>query len=150
MPKRFQFRLQTVLRVREVREREAKRRVGKKWGEIALLDSLDRDTTAEIDARQRQLRLLQDAPRIDSTALVRQRAWIAHLRKTMLERQVVRRRLAEELRELQAQLAAARTQTRMLEKLRERGQTEHRKAIQRFEQAQSDELAQRLPALSEH
>ncbi len=149
MARRFQFRLATVLRVRAVREREAKRRVAEKWAEIARLDALTQQTYAELDARQETLRKTQHAAGLDLQELARQRAWIAHLRKMQWERQNLRRRLLEQLRELQAQLAAARTQTRVIEKLKERNLAAYRAALGKHEQSQSEQLAQHLHALDE-
>ena len=52
MARRFEFRLQTLLEVRQLREREAKRSVATKSAEIARLDRLNEQTAVEI-LRQR-------------------------------------------------------------------------------------------------
>lgn len=144
MAKRFQFRLQTVLRVRELREREAKRRVAEKRAELARLDQLDRQTSDEIRAQQDALRGLQSGAALNPAELSRGRAWIAHLQRTLAQRQLVRAGLLRELEQRLADWRAARQQLRILEKLRERRWAEYVHGRQQAEQFESDELAQQL------
>ena len=89
MAKRFTFRLETLLRVRELREREAKRRVGAKHAEIARVDALNRQTVDEITARQAELRDRQTGA-LSTDELMRARAWIAYLRRTIVDRRAAR------------------------------------------------------------
>ncbi|HPM24737.1 MAG TPA: flagellar FliJ family protein [Phycisphaerae bacterium] len=144
MARRFQFRLETLLRVRQLREREAKRNVAAQRAEIARLDRLNEQTAEEI-ARQQEI-LLQGQQRgvLDPLTLQRGRAWIGHLRRTIAQRHVQRAEMVSRLRELQALWQAARTQARIIEKLRERRWTEYRRTRDRQEQAAADELAQQL------
>jgi flagellar FliJ protein len=142
--KRFQFRLETLLRVREIREREAKRKVGVKQAEIARVDQLNRLTAEEISQRQNALRAQQGQGVLDPDTLLRERAWIAYLRQTIVERQTFRAGLVRELATLQAELRQARRQKRTIEKLRERRWEEYIKCRKRREQAESDELARQL------
>lgn len=144
MARRFRFRLQTLLRVRQLREREAKRKVAAQRAALARLDRLDEQTAAEIARQQAALRADQQQPRVDPLALQRGRAWIAYLRRTLAQRQVQRTELQQQLRELLERLRAARVQARTIEKLRERRLREHARARGRREQAASDELAQQL------
>lgn len=144
MAKRFRFRLETLLDVRRMREDEAKRKVGAKSAEIAQIDRLNEQTTDEILAQQETLRGSQQQAALDTADLQRARAWIAHLRRTIAERQTHKARLLEELHELQDALRQARVQTRVIEKLRERRYDEHRRANDRREQAEIEELAQQL------
>jgi len=142
--KRFQFRLQTVLRVRELRERDAKRRVAETRAELARIDQLDRQTADEIRAQQEALRRLQAGAALSPPELSRGRAWIAHLQRTLAQRQLARAGLLRELEQRLAEWRAARQQLRILEKLRERRWAEYVHDRQRAEQAESDELAQQL------
>jgi flagellar FliJ protein len=144
MAKRFQFRLETLLRVRELREREAKRKVGAKQAEIARVDQLNRQTDDEILRRQDNLRSHQQGETLVAADLARERAWIGHLRRTILERQAVRAGLVTELGALRDQLREARTQKRIIEKLRERRWEDYTRDRQRQEQAESEELARQL------
>lgn len=143
MAKRFTFRLETLLRVRELREREAKRKVGAKQAEITRLDRLNRQTTDEILRRQDALRERQRGS-LATDELVRERAWIAHLRRTIGERRTARGELVVQLEELRERMRQARTQKRVIEKLRERRREEYERDRKRREQAESEELAQQL------
>jgi flagellar export protein FliJ len=145
LARRFQFRLETLLRVRELREREAKRNVATKRAEIALLDRLDAQTAVEITRHQELLRLQQGQGHLDALTLQRGRAWIAYLRRSIALRQSQRIELLSQLQELQAVWRTARTQARIIDKLRERRWNEYVHERQRQEQAADDELAQRLP-----
>ena len=145
MARRFQFRLQTLLELRALREREARRRVAAQQAQIARLDQADRDAAAEIGRQQSALLQAQESGAIDLAALQRGRAWIAHLRNTIAQRHVQREQLKAVLAELRAAWTQARTQARIVEKLRERRWQRYRKDRERREQAASDELAQQLP-----
>lgn len=144
MAQQFRFRLETVLRVRDLREREAKRRFGAKQAEIARLDVLDDQTQSEISQTQAALLQSLENARLDPTELSRSRAWVAHLRRTILERQVVRRGLMADLEKLRSEFQQARTARRVIEKLRERRYEEYRRERNLREQADADELALRL------
>lgn len=147
MARRFQFRLQTLLEVRQLREREAKRRVAAKSAEIARVDLLNSQTRSAITGQQEALLAAQQRGRLDPLELQRGRAWIAYLRKTIATRLGQRAALEQELRTLQAELRDARTQTRIIEKLRERRWDEYAHNRARREQAEADELAQQLQGL---
>ena len=144
MARRFQFRLQTLLRVRELREREAKRKVGLKQAEIARLDQLDRQAAEQISAHQQVLREQQSRARLAPVELSREQAWIAYLHHTIVERQAIRAGLVSELEALRNEWHAARRRKRMVETLRDRRWDEYTKNHARREQAESDELARAL------
>lgn len=144
MPRRFRFRLETVLRVRELREREAKRKVGAKLAEIAALDQLNQQSATEISRRQDDLNRSQQAEFLDPRSLSGGRAWISFLRRSIAQRQMTKASLLKELDQLRSELVAARTQTRILEKLRERKLETWKREGQLREQAEMDEVARRL------
>ena len=144
MARRFQFPLETLLRVRALREREAKRKVAAQRAEIARLDRQNRQTAEEISRQQAELLAGQQHGRLDPSALQRGRAWIAHLRRTITLRQAQRVALEAQWQQLQAAWLAARTQLRIIEKLRERRWAAYRHDHSRSEQAAADELAQQL------
>ena len=143
MAKRFHFPLETLLRVRDIREREAKRKVGLKQAEIARVDQLNRRTAEEISSRQDRLRLHQEG-RLSASESIRERAWIAYLRRTIGQRQAQRAELVAQLEKLQETFVHARVQKRIIEKLRERRWDEYSRRRKRREQADADELAQQL------
>jgi flagellar export protein FliJ len=149
MAKRFRFPLQTLLNVRQLHEREAKRRVGAKASEIARLDGLRAQTTVEVGRQQEVLLSAQQQGALNPLELQRGRAWIAHLRKTSALLGAQRVELANQLQELQVHLRAARTQTRIIEKLRARRWQAYRKDRDRREQATADDLARQLQPLGQ-
>jgi flagellar FliJ protein len=149
MARRFEFRLQTLLRVRELREREAKRKVAAKSAEIARLDQLNAESQAEISGQLERLGAAQRSGVLDLTRLQRGHTWIAHLRRTIAVRSQQKAGLLEQLRELQDALREARTQTRIIEKLRERRWEAYRRDRSRAEQAELDEVARQLHALEQ-
>lgn len=144
MARRFAFRLQTVLNVRQLREREAQRDVAAKSAEIARLDQLNEQTAEEITRQQATLLEAQQRGELDPLELQRGRAWIAHLRRTIATRQMQKAEFGEQLQDLQARLRDARTQTRIIEKLRERRWGEYTRDRRRREQTESDDLARQL------
>jgi len=142
--RRFEFRLHTLLRVRQLEEREAQRKVAAQRAEIARLQKLDEQTRAEIARQQTALLEQQRSGHLDPLELQRGRAWIAHLRRQIGLRQMQRAELLTRLQELQAAWQAARTRRRAIEKLRERRLADYQRRRQRAEQAASDELARQL------
>ncbi len=145
--RRFHFPLQTVLRVRELHEREAQRKLAMQSAEIAQLDRLNSQTREEIAAQQSDLRALQQRGSLDPSELTRRRAWIGHLGRTVSQREVLRAQMVAKRDQLQAEFVAARKATRTIEKLRERRWTEYATQRRKQEQALADELAQQLHPL---
>lgn len=141
---RFRFRLQTLLRVRELREREARRKVSAKMAEIARIDEWNRETADDVSRIQRHILERQSTATIDARELTRQRAWVSHLRRTIAERQVAKQSLVTQLESLRAELRTARTQMRVIEKLRERRYGEWKRERGLVEQAAMDEVARQL------
>jgi flagellar FliJ protein len=146
MPRAFQFRLETLLRVRRLREREAQRNLAAKQAEIARVERLSRQAADELRACRDELLGAQERSALDPPLLVRQRAWIAHVHRSLLEQESLKARLIGERRELQEVLRNARTQVRMLEKLRGKRWEEYARRARHDRQAASDELARTLLA----
>ncbi len=144
MARRFQFRLATLLRVRELREQDAQRKVAAQCAAIARLDQLDTEAEHLIRVQQEVLLTTQRAGVLDPAQLQRGRAWVVHLRRMMAQRAAQRADLEQELKRLRDEFHAARKETRILEKLRERRLTEHTRTMAREEQMTADELARQL------
>lgn len=147
MAQPFRFRLKTLLRVRDLREREARRKVAAKQAAIARLDETNRAAAEEILRRESAMRASAERGPLSAADLLRERAWIAHLRRQILERQQVRVALERELAELRSAWGRARTDLKVMEKLRERRFEQHRRAQALREQAETDEVAQKLFAM---
>lgn len=144
MAQAFRFRLQTLLRVRELRQREAQRRLAAKQAEIARIDQLETHVAEQVRATQAAMRAGQHGEHVDPLELVRMRAWIAHLRRQSAQHQQVRAKLAEQLAQLQHEVRQARTQTRALEKLKDRRFEQYSRERARREQNAADDLARDL------
>ena len=144
MAKRFRFRLETLLRVRRLNEREAKRKVAAKQAEIARIDEVSRQARREILTQAGVLRTEQSREKLNVAALSTRRSWIAHLKRMMLLHKQMRMEREDELKRLAGALSRARTQTQIVEKLRERRWAAYRKQRGRREQSESDELARQL------
>lgn len=143
MARRFRFQLDTLLRVRQLRQREAERRLATRQADLLKLDQLRTQTADEIDACQQRLRQHQEG-RVDPRDLTGRQAWIMHLRRCLASAEQQRAAIQQELRELRQNVQVARTQTRMLEKLRERRADEHRRSVNHQQQAQAEEVARQL------
>lgn len=144
MARRFRFPLQTLLKVRRLRERETKRKVAAQSAEIARLDRLDEATRAEIVVQQRALLERQQQAELEPRDLSRGWAWIAYLRQTLSQRQKLRAEMVVRLERLQAEFRDARRDRRVIEELRERRWAQYVHARERGDQAVADELAQQL------
>jgi flagellar export protein FliJ len=144
MARRFTFSLETLLRVRDLRAREAQRRLAEQRAAIAQLDAQNAQTTREIAAAQAALLGQQRGAALDPTGLARGRAWVAHLRGVIVQREQRKRELERRAEALQDQWLTARRALRIIEKLRERRFTAWRKAEQHREQAEHDEVARTL------
>ena len=144
MARRFRFRLETLLKVRELREREEKRKVASKRAEIARLDRANERADDEILLQQSKLLESQRRGRLDPEAVRSTRAWITVLRSSIVHRQSQKAHWTDELEQLQAVYREARKQTRMIQKLRERRYREHVKQRDKRDMADADELAQQL------
>lgn len=144
MAKRFQFSLQTLLRVRELREQEAQRRLADQQAAVAQVETAIAQNWQEIRATQGRLAAAQNEAALDPTALARGRAWVAHLRNVILQNEQHKAVLSGQLAELRDQWLEARKQRRVLQQLRERRWEQYRRHVQREEQAVMDEVAQQL------
>ncbi|MBK8914645.1 MAG: flagellar FliJ family protein [Phycisphaerales bacterium] len=147
MPARFTFRLDTLLRVRALRERECERAVAQVRAEIARLDAWCVSTQDEIEARQNDIRSASAEGAIDPRELARLRAWIAHLRGSLSARSAERSALLAQSEARLAEWRDARRDRRVIEKMRETRLAQHLRDVAAGDQAQADELAQQLHAM---
>lgn len=147
MAKRFVFRLETVRRVRELREREAQRAVAGMRAQIAQFEQQNAQAQHEIAEVQQRLANQQTLSSIDPTELSRGRSWIAHLRITILQRERQIAELSSKLQELLDVWREARKQLEIINKLRDRRLDAHRTMVRKYEQREMDAVAQRLHTL---
>jgi hypothetical protein len=142
--RRFEFRLERVRRVRDLEERVARSERARAES-VARAAEASRDQARSVLERSRAwLRELLEAggdPRHAALAERTSAAELADLRKK-LELARTQRLQAERMAALHRERKGA---ARALEELRERARTRHVAELERLENAQLDEIAQRLP-----
>ncbi len=138
---RAKFRLHTLLRVRELREREARRRLGAKQAEIARLDAAAAAIRDDVSRQQEAIRAMQRSASPSAGALTSGRAWIAFQRRNLAEQLRLRSQRLEEFGDLRRQWLDARRDTQALQKLRDRQAAQERERLRRAEQSALDEVA---------
>jgi flagellar protein FliJ len=140
LARRFQFRFETMLKLRQQREDQHKRIVGERLARIAEA----REELARLEQLTGQgmnsVRAVQQVGRIDLQQVMAQRGWVAHLHKATLEVQARIGALEARLAQERAALAEAAKQRQILEKLKERWQERHRLEEQRVETQLTDDL----------
>lgn len=140
MAKPFRFRLETVLRVRRQREDAAKRVVADRLRQMA-------EVKAEMAAMQGQIASELDAFReahgsgtLDMRQVARHRYWLVQLDQGVMTNESRLRDLESALAKERQELAEARKQVRILEKLEERQRERYMKELERAEAAENDEI----------
>lgn len=140
MAKQFTFRLEVLLKLRRQREDEKKRVVAARLREIATVDRRKLAFQMEIARHIQVMRESLCAAEADVDRLKMGRHWLVRLRRGVLESDAhlatLRARLAQE----RAELAEARKQTKVLERLKERQQEAFAAALNRREQMELDEM----------
>jgi flagellar export protein FliJ len=146
MARRFVFRLETVQRVRALREQQAQRDLAAERAAITQLEQANAAAQREIAATHDRLVGAQRGAQIDATELARGRAWVAQLRAQILQRE---HQIAQHAAKLEALLDVwrmARKELKVIEKLRERRYAAYADDLRRREQLEQDEVAQRMQA----
>ena len=137
--RKFQFRLQTVLGVREAREKEMLRRLGDAQRQVQLAELRKKDLqTALADVLLKRELLGQEAVSVNAFRTVQDFVDGTKHRILMAEQGILRakRGLEEALRGY----LQARRQTRTLELLREKQLQEYKITRRRAEQREQDEM----------
>ncbi len=140
MAKRFQFRFETILKLRRQREDEHKRIVADRLRQIAQVQDQLASLERQIEQETQAIRRSTSGGTIDLQQTVRHRHWLGHLHKSSLEAQARLRFLEARLAQERTQLAEAVKQRRVIEKLKERQSSAHIKAQERRETLELDEL----------
>jgi flagellar export protein FliJ len=139
-----------VLRVRRIREKEARRAHAVVIAERARIDARIGQIDGSIAQQHNELRRVQSADCCDMTGLIAGRSWIASLRRSFARAQADRAEIEQRLEVTSAALREARVAVRVIEKLRERRLAEHQRREAKREQAGLEELARCvLPTVDE-
>ena len=141
MAKRFTFRFDTMLKIRQQREDEKKRIVAARLREIGRVQDRIRSIETQTEQERQVTRTAQASGRIDLQQAMRRRHWLGHLHKLQLETEAHRRVLKAKLAQERATLAEAAKERRILGKLKERQWERYRSEQERAEVKAADEMA---------
>jgi flagellar FliJ protein len=141
MAKRFVFKLETVLRLRQQREDRQKRvvaerlrQIGQMRGRIAALERQIREQVAGLRADALHTTL-------DVVGLARNRHYLSRLQRHRLEAQSQLGMLEKRLAQERAVLAHAAKERKVIEKLKERQYARYQKDLARQERIEADDLS---------
>lgn len=141
MARRFKFRLETVLKLRQRLEDEKKRVVADRLREIVQATNDRHGIQQQIEHQIDAMRGRIQQGKIDTRYIARDRHWLSRLNLQVLETQAAIRTLQAKLSMEQAELSEASKQRKILDKLRERQMFSYRQTVEKLEQKESDELA---------
>lgn len=138
--KKFQFKLQPVLDVRQIEEDQKKRIVGELQAKINDLQQQALQLNETIKEHGLQLKQQHAAGQVDLS-------WVAHYRSYVMHaRQLINQRIAEvgqvqkKLVVARGELAEAAKKRKMLEKLKEKRQERYDADVARHEAREMDEI----------
>jgi flagellar FliJ protein len=140
MAKRFQFRFETMLQIRQQREDQQKRVVAARNREIVQVQERLAGLERQIHEETAAIRDGQNSGAVDIQQLMRHRHWLGHLHKAVLDAQSELRTLEAKLAQERLELAEAMKQRKILAKLKERQQERHMQEQQRRETRENDEM----------
>lgn len=141
MAKRFVFKLETLLKIRQQREDKQKRVVGERLRQIARVKDEIVRIEQQIADQIASMRGQAGHGRLDVVNLARGRHWLTHLQKSRLEADGHLRVLEARLAQERVVLANASKEKKIVEKLKERQQDRYQKELDRQEMLAMDELA---------
>jgi flagellar export protein FliJ len=138
--KRFSFRLEVLLKLRRQREDEKKLAVATRLREIATVERRKLAFQMEIARHVQVMRDSLSVAQADVDRLKMGRYWLARLRRGVLECDARLATVQGLLAQERAELAEARKQAKVLERLKERQQAAFTAALTRREQRELDEM----------
>ncbi|MBN2563517.1 MAG: flagellar export protein FliJ [Phycisphaerae bacterium] len=140
MAKRYTFRLEPLLRLRQQREDEQKRVVASRLREIATLQQRREVLHVRIGSQMQAMRESLTSEQVNVDALKLGRHWLIRLRRGVLEADAQISAQRAILAQDRAVLANARRDTKVLQRLRERQRAAHMAEVNRREQTELDEM----------
>ncbi|HVP10476.1 MAG TPA: hypothetical protein VMV94_04715 [Phycisphaerae bacterium] len=140
MAKRYVFRLETLLRLRQQREDEQKRVVASRLRKIRAIEQQRQVLEVRIAEQVDAMRNLLTTDRMDVDQLRAGRSWTLRLRRGVLEADGAIAANRTILAQERANLANARKNTKILERLKERQREAFFAEIERQDRAESDDM----------
>ena len=145
MANRFRFRLEAVRKVRKSKEDQCRRLVARRLRETSRIEAGITALTEQLGWLHGDMRSFAEGPSragsLDMTLLRRQRVYANYLQGKVAE---ARGQLADQRAELdreQGELAEARKQVKVIDKLEERRRAQYDLQMHRAERAEADETA---------
>ncbi len=139
--KRFEFRLEGLLRIRRVEEERCLKELRERQGAMAAkqqeIDAILLEKTRQIE----QLRSLESGP-LSIDELLAHRRYLNSLNKSLLEKEAELPALYQGILEAQKLANAAARERKVIERLRERRYSEYLEEARRQESAELDEMTQ--------
>jgi flagellar export protein FliJ len=132
--------LEALLKLRRQREDEKKRIVAARLREIATLEQRRTTLLAEIDQHTEAMRQALSAASANLDQLKMGRHWLVRLRRGVLDTDAQLNAQRVILLRERAELAEARKDTKVLERLKERQRIAYLAALNRREQMELDEM----------
>jgi flagellar export protein FliJ len=140
MAKKFTFRLETLLKLRRLKEEKQKRVVAERLRQIAQvkrqIDVIETQIVDHVSA----MRSDAHSTRLDVTRIAQGRHWLTYLQRGRLEAETHLGALETRLVQDRALLAHASKEKKIFETLKERLADRHRREIERAEQIEADDL----------
>jgi len=138
--KKFNFRLEPILKLRKQQEDQKKRAVGDLLAEI---NALQRQALEMADAIRRQDRALRQNVRgtVDINWIAYYQGYVTHLRQSISQKIDEVAQIQKKLVQARHELTEAARQTKILEKLKEKRKQRYEKELRRREIGELDEIA---------
>ncbi len=148
MPK-FQFRLATLLRLREATRDERRGRLAEAYRVDEVVEAQLESVAGELDWLRGRCRRVAGPGKVDVDQLTETQRYELALRAQQMQLRQQREQVAVEIERRRRALIAADRDVRVLEKLRDRQAENHRQTENRLEIKQLDEAAGLLAARKE-
>ena len=139
MAKRFQFRLEVVLKVRRQRRDHCRRRFAEQLRCVQQQERRLVDLHEQVQTESRARRSDARQAELDMSLLRSRQYYVGHLRRTIEVQDAELDRLRQELEERRATLVGASRELKVIEKLRQRQWERHCAAASRSETIEADE-----------
>jgi len=141
--KKFNFRLQTVLKLRQQEEDQKKRAVGELNAEINDLQRQALEMAEDVSLQGKILRpYIQGSVNVNWVGLYQ--GYVTYLRHSISSKIDEVGRVQQRLQEARRELAEAAKQTKILEKLRERQRSRYDRAVKKIEVNEMDEIGSKV------
>ncbi len=140
MAKRYTFRFETLLRLRQQREDEEKRVVASRLREIHRLEQHQQSLLGRIEQQTDLTRSLLTCEEVEVEKLKMGRHWMVHLRRGVLEAEAELTKHKAMLAHERANLMAVARNRKILSRLKERRRDRYDAEQNRLEQLEQDEM----------